>query len=151
MQKPSILLTMQDQLPQETKTALENIQPAKVYVVGGAGAVSESVRAQLQGLTGLSSDNVPRIWGNSRYATSLSIAQAFEFSGDSVTFAYGENFPDALAGSVLAAKLNAPIVLISPDNWLEAKRFVDKSSYTNQIIFGGSGVIGDNLKNQLMK
>ncbi|AHF07979.1 cell wall-binding repeat-containing protein [Desulfitobacterium metallireducens] len=146
-----ILLTMQNELPEETIMTLEDIQPSKVFVVGGTGAVTESVRAQLQSLTGLSSDNVPRIWGNSRYATSLSIAQAFEFSGDTVTFAYGENFPDALAGSVLAAKLDAPIVLISQDNWLEAKRFADRSQYTNQIIFGGSGVIGDSLKNQLMK
>lgn len=146
-----ILLTMQNQLPQETLKTLENIQPSKVYVVGGTGAVSEAVRLQLQSLTGLSSDNVPRIWGNTRYATSISIAQAFGFSGETVTFAYGENFPDALAGSLLAAKLNAPILLISPDNWLEAKHFIDKSSFTHLLIFGGSGVIGDDLKNQLMK
>ncbi|XWX60027.1 cell wall-binding repeat-containing protein [Desulfitobacterium sp. AusDCA] len=52
---------------------------------------------------------------------------------------------------MLAAKLNAPILLISPDNWLEAKRFIDESAYTRQIILGGPGVIDENLKTQFVK
>lgn len=146
-----ILLTMSNQLPEETVATLKEIRPSKVLVIGGSGAVSEWVRSQIQSITGLSSDDVLRIWGDTRYATSLSIARAFNLSGDTIALAYGENFPDALAGSVLAAKLNAPILLISPDNWLEAKRFLDSSVYTKQIILGGTGVIDENLKTQLMK
>nr|WP_158408351.1 cell wall-binding repeat-containing protein [Desulfosporosinus fructosivorans] len=45
-----------------------------------------------------------------RYAISLAVAQYFDLSGQSVCIATGNNFPDALTGSVYAANFDAPII-----------------------------------------
>ena len=61
--------------------------------------------------------DVERIWGKSRYKTSVAIADELkrqlgisEFN--TVIIANGANFPDALAGSYLATKKNAPILMV---------------------------------------
>ncbi|WP_406542068.1 cell wall-binding repeat-containing protein [Clostridium ljungdahlii] len=60
--------------------------------------------------------NVTRLAGNNRYETSENIANNFE-SGtvQSVIIANGNNFPDALGGSVLSKIYNAPILLLNDD------------------------------------
>ena len=62
------------------------------------------------------SEDVYRIFGSNRYETSLEVAKVLKeqlgvekFSA--VIIANGRNFPDALAGSYLAGKLNAPILM----------------------------------------
>ena len=57
-----------------------------------------------------------RIFGNSRYETSFGIANEYKSvlgaeKFESVIIASGVNFPDALAGSYLAAVKNAPILI----------------------------------------
>lgn len=138
-------------LSEEAEQMLLTIRPSQVYIAGGEGAVSTAIRTEVIALTGLGDEQIIRIGGANRYVTSLNIAKHFKLTGDTVTFAYGENFPDALAGSVLAAKLNAPILLISPEDWLEAKRYMDDTPSLNQVIFGGPGVIGDPIKDGLSR
>ena len=57
----------------------------------------------------------------------------------------GENFPDALTGSVLAAKLDAPILLID-NKGEEQKKFIDKSNYSNLILLGGTSAISEKVE-----
>ena len=66
-------------------------------------------------LTKLPDDKIIRIQGNDRYETSINVVKYFNLDSDTITFAYGETFPDALAGSVLAAKYNSPIILVDKD------------------------------------
>ena len=58
--------------------------------------------------------NVNRLYGADRYKTSVSISNNFN-SGtvQNVIVASGKDFPDALAGSVLSKKYNAPILLLN--------------------------------------
>ena len=61
-------------------------------------------------------DGAERIYGNSRYETSFGIANEYKSvlgveKFGSIIVASGENFPDALAGSYLAAVKNAPIIM----------------------------------------
>ena len=51
--------------------------------------------------------------------------------------ANGENFPDALSGSALAAKLNAPIILTDGQGLTSQKEFMDSKNYKNLILLGG--------------
>lgn len=136
-------------LPAEAEKMILKISPSKVYIAGGEGAVSPAIRLRIQNLTGLGDQQITRIGGESRYTTSINIARHFNLTGDSIFFASGENFPDALAGSVLAARENAPILLISPQEWLEAKHYMDGTPALNQVILGGSGVLGEDLKTWL--
>ncbi|OAA90901.1 cell wall-binding repeat-containing protein [Clostridium ljungdahlii] len=59
---------------------------------------------------------VSRIRGANRYETSANIANSFSSDKlENVIIASGDNFPDALAGSVLSRKENAPILLVGKD------------------------------------
>ena len=57
--------------------------------------------------------NFQKIKGQNRYETSFGIANEFQKGKvDNVILSSGKDFPDALSGSVLSKKLNAPILLV---------------------------------------
>lgn len=91
----------------------------KIVIAGGSAAVPNNVIAQLKNAN-VSESNIVRLGGATRYQTSLEIAK-YAYSGSSTlkpetpVFATGENFPDALAGGVLAGVKGAPLLLVSPD------------------------------------
>ncbi|MFP3471228.1 cell wall-binding repeat-containing protein, partial [Micrococcus sp. SIMBA_144] len=62
----------------------------------------------------------------------------------------GMNFPDALAGSVLAAKNDAPILLAQRDV-LPPATAKQLGAYNTYTIFGGTGVISNKVREQLNK
>ena len=139
-----IVLSDSNALSDSALETIKKVRPSKVYIVGGTGAISDNVKEQVKAIAGLSEDNIVRIWGMDRYETSLNIAKYFDLSSDTVTFASGENFPDALAGSVYASKYNAPVILVNGDI-KNQKTYVDGKSYLNEVVFGGSGVVSESL------
>lgn len=145
-----IILSDSASLSDSALDTIKKVKPSKVYIIGGTGAISDNVKEQVKSTANISEDSVVRIWGMDRYQTSLNIAKYFNLEGDTVTFASGENFPDALAGSVYAAKCNAPVILID-SNIKNQKNYVDEKSYTNEVIFGGAGVITENTRISLSK
>ena len=62
--------------------------------------------------------------------------------------AIGTNFPDALAGSVLAAKNNANILLVKA-NTIPDPTKIHLKNFEDFAIFGGSGVVSDKIKQEL--
>ena len=86
--------------------------------------------------------NVKRICGGTRYETSLNISNEFS-SGqvENVIVASGNDFLDALSGSVLSKKLNAPIILNDGIDISNQKQYLDETNCSNLIIFGGKGAI----------
>ncbi|WP_343069757.1 cell wall-binding repeat-containing protein [Clostridium aciditolerans] len=145
-----IVLSDSNSLSDSAIETIKKVKPSKVYIIGGTGAISDSIKEQIKSIANLSEDNIARIWGSDRYATSLNIAKHFDLASDTVTFASGENFPDALAGSVYAAKHGSPVILVSGDI-KNQKVYIDGKSFVNQVIFGGAGVIGENLRINLAK
>ena len=99
-----ILLVQKDGLSDLVKNEIDAIKPSKVYIIGGEGVISSAVESQVAQITSLDKTNIVRIAGEDRYETSLAADQYFNLSGQSVCIATGSNFPDALAGSVYAAK-----------------------------------------------
>ncbi len=87
-----------------------------------------------------------RISGSNRYATAAEIARKGWTTSDYAVLASGENFPDALCASPLAAKYNAPILLTSKNNLPEEtkERLLDLN-VTKVIIIGGTGVISEKV------
>ena len=61
-----VLLTGRDTLPAVTAAELDRLRPGRIVVVGGTGAVSESVRSALERHT---DGAVTRVSGADRYAT----------------------------------------------------------------------------------
>ncbi|WP_409252057.1 cell wall-binding repeat-containing protein [Bacillus sp. SCS-153A] len=99
-----IVLTEQGKLPASSSKAIKWID--EQIVVGGENAVSTKVFKSLS--------NAERFSGIDRYATSAVIAKSLTPVTNKAIVATGKNFADALAGSVLAAKQGAEILLVQP-------------------------------------
>lgn len=98
-------------MPNEIKDKIREIQPSKVYLIGGQGSLTDNIMTEVRNIVPSLNNNIIRLWGNNRYDTSLEICKHFNLDSDTAVIANGENFPDALSGSALAAKQNAPIIL----------------------------------------
>ena len=150
-----ILLTEPKALPEETLKALKDLKPKKVYLIGGEGAISPSVQANLQAQLNLSSSSLIRIFGASRYDTMAAVAKAFAGESQGLSFATGEDFPDALAGAALAARLKSTVILLpkcSLDEYPNLKTAIDQhpwNSTAQPYIFGGDGAISDEREQEL--
>ncbi|KAJ48687.1 putative cell wall-binding protein [Clostridium tetanomorphum] len=87
------------------------------------------------------------IFEANRYETSIKISS--NYSNDkfkNVIIASGSNFPDALSGSALAAKLDAPVILTHGANILNQKEYLDTNNYKNLILLGGNATISKEVE-----
>lgn len=138
-----ILLSPKDQLPTETKAALKQV--SNTIIVGGTNVISDKVK------NGLSSKNPKRIAGKDRYDTSVKVAETFDMSTEMITVATGENFADALTGSVLAAKYYEPIILVKknevPSPVLD---YINNNGTWYYTVLGGEAAISREAVRQLV-
>lgn len=148
-----LLLTKPGAVSVETMDELDRLGVTKVYLIGGADVVNETVKTQLQA-EGIA---VSRIEGTDRYATSVAIANAMagDLSGayrvDRAFFARGDNFPDALAVGPVAAGALSPIILVKP-NEIPAvvSAAVDTMDIESGVVVGGSDVVSSGVFNGLV-
>jgi len=148
MQYP-IFLVNGDSLTSEVAQQIISINPTKVYIIGSQGAVSQSVQDQVTKLTSLAPSNIVRLGGTDRFETSLAVAQYFDQSGKDTCIATGNNFPDALAGSVYAANANAPIILTDLTLSDDAIAYLKTRKMTGVTIFGGQSVVSKDIEQEL--
>ncbi len=138
-----ILLTDKDDLSLAVKEFLDNSSYSESYIVGGSGVVSDKIASQLK--------NNIRLGGSSRYGTNSAVLNYFadKFSYDKVYIASGENYPDALSGSALAASSNSPLILVgrSIDSSVMSSIKTQHDKYNNIIVLGGTAVVADSLAN----
>ncbi|HET7686791.1 MAG TPA: PQQ-dependent sugar dehydrogenase, partial [Candidatus Limnocylindria bacterium] len=69
-----LLLVRPNEVPPSTAAELARLQPARIYVLGGTGAVSAAVATQLDAYT---AGPVIRLAGPDRYATAAAVARGF--------------------------------------------------------------------------
>ncbi|WP_333886880.1 cell wall-binding repeat-containing protein [Clostridium sp.] len=144
-----IILCSNGILSETALSQLKSINPSQVYVAGGTAVIPDSVVQTIQSNTGLSGDKVIRLSGQNRYDTSLAIDRYFNLTTRNAVVASGENFPDALAGSALSAKNNAPIVLVNEGDINKQKEYLDATPVQNLSILGGEGVLSQNTVDKL--
>lgn len=97
-------------LDDATLDLIASTSAPKVVILGATNAVSSGIEAQL----GTTYD-VERLAGANRYETSVLVGQ-YAFGGASTALlATGLNFPDALAGTPLAAAASAPLYVVRQD------------------------------------
>ncbi|MGD7024743.1 Ig-like domain-containing protein [Rossellomorea vietnamensis] len=137
-----ILLTKTDSLPAATSSQLNG--KTKTIVVGGEGAISKKV---LEGTPG-----PKRIGGTNRFETAANITKELNLSTNMAYIATGRNFADALTGSVLAAKGQAPVLLVEQNsvpapiyNLIQAKDIPSIG------ILGGKSAVSEEVEEQLKK
>ncbi|MGV8980870.1 DUF5050 domain-containing protein [Clostridium sp.] len=128
---------------------LTRLQVKNIFIVGGEGAVSKSIKEQLS-LKGIT---VTRLSGVDRYETSLSIANYIKEKfnlGTEIVVAAGAGFPDALSIAPIAASKGMPIIL-SPKNELPSsvKKYITDNKVTKAFVIGGTGVVSDKVMQNL--
>lgn len=148
MQYP-ILLVQKDGLSDAVKNEIATNKPTKVYIIGGKGVIGATVESQVAQITSLDKANIVRIAGTDRYETSLAVAQYFNLSGQSVCIATGNNFPDALAGSVYAANHNAQIILADGNLSDQVMNYLKGKKLNGATLFGGEAVVSKDIEQQL--
>jgi putative cell wall-binding protein len=143
-----ILLVAPDSVPAATATELQRLQPGRVVILGGPGAVSDGVAGTLSYYT---SGGVFRQSGVDRYATAAAISAATFAPGVPVAYvATGLNFPDALAGAAAAGHLGAPILLVAPDSVPAATATeLLRLQPGRVVILGGPGAVSDGVAGTL--
>ncbi|GAA1921495.1 hypothetical protein GCM10009775_12450 [Microbacterium aoyamense] len=144
-----VLLTPPSSVPASVIDEITRLDPARIVVLGGSGAVSASVMTQLQGLT---DGGVTRLSGTGRYDTAVAISKAtFEDPGVPVAYiANGMNFPDALAGAPAAGVTGGPVLLTPADSLPGAVvTELTRLQPGKIVVLGGSGAVSANVLNQL--
>jgi subtilisin family serine protease len=148
-QDAPVLLTAARTLPAATAAALDRLQPQRIVVLGGVGAVSTAVETTLDRYT---TGRVTRIAGADRYATASAVAQTM-MSGVSTDVAYvasGQAFPDALAGAALAGSAGQPILLTAPGALPTATAARLSTLRPGRIVvLGGTGSVSNAVRDQL--
>ncbi|MBA2694333.1 MAG: cell wall-binding repeat-containing protein, partial [Actinobacteria bacterium] len=137
-----VLLTKQDRIPDSVRAALDELRPRRIVVLGGDGAVSDGVFRQL------GADQ--RLGGTNRWETAAAVAATFGADPGNAYVAYGLNWPDALAGSVLAGSQSAP-VLITGSTSIPAPVATQLNRLSPQrlTILGGTGVVSTTVADTL--
>ncbi|MDD2234474.1 MAG: cell wall-binding repeat-containing protein [Desulfitobacteriaceae bacterium] len=166
-----ILFTEQERLSTLTGQALKQWGIQNVILVGGSGVISAGIENNLRDEMKL---NVTRLCGVDRYLTGLEIAKHFAaYSTDGVStanstnsinstdrqtaypdaaLATGSNYPDALAGAALAAKVKMPVLLTGKEKVsLEIRDYLKGSNLKKLYVFGGQAVIADQMLEEISK
>ena len=138
-----LLLTWANELPGVTRAEIQRLGPDQIVVLGGPASVSDAVLGQL---AALAPGGAIRLGGADRYATAAAISAAFFPVAATVLVASGANFPDALAGGPAAAHLEAPLLLVRPNELPEATRAeLQRLAPSQIIVLGGAGAVSDGV------
>ena len=121
------------------KEYLSELAAEKFYIIGGEVAINK----ELENAIGAYGD-VERIGGETRHETSTMIAEKFFDIPEQMVIAFSKNFPDGLCGGVLAATMNAPMILTKTNSEDEAKSYAELNGIKEGIVLGGPGLISNN-------
>jgi len=139
-----ILFTNKLKLTPATNTEIARLNPTKVIILGGTGAVSPEIENVLK-----QKYVIQRIGGNDRYETAKKIADELGYKGK-VVIATGRDFHDALIVAPLAAYKGMPMLLTEknalPSYTKDALSFI---APTETIVVGNSDMVGDGVLNEL--
>lgn len=140
LDQAGLLLTRSGQLPSEAQAAIKDLNHDNFLIVGGENSVQESLATSISSQYQYTSHT--RISGNNRYETSAKIGERLISS--TVILASGENFPDALAASTLAQKIDSPILLVSKDKIDQSViDYFKKHNIKKALVVGGQLSISD--------
>ena len=140
-----VLLSERETLPTETSDALTDLAPGEIIVVGGPGAVSDAVLAELGDLA-----PTTRVAGASRYETAVALSELVfptpvGDEGLPLFVASGEGFADALSGAAAAASSpTTPLLLTQAGALPEATRAELQRQHPPSVyVLGGTGAVSE--------
>jgi putative cell wall-binding protein len=135
-----VLLVQERGVPSVTSSELARLHPRHVVVLGGPGAVPETVLRSNGTVAGVTAE---RVAGSSRYDTAALLSAAV-FTGpvDTAFIATGDDFPDALAGVPAAAHFKTSLLLTPRDALpAEVRAELCRLQPTRIVILGGTTAV----------
>lgn len=149
----SIVLTEPNSLSVDAADMIEQLSPKVIYVVGGEAAVSKAA-VDTAAYYAADGCKVFRIAGDTRLETSLAIAKRVRqksAASDTLIVATGFNYADALSISPFAFAYKSPIFLCGSNGLSDdTVSFIYEAGFKNAIIVGGTAVVPERVKQQLM-
>jgi putative cell wall-binding protein len=125
-----------------------------VYILGGTGAVSQRVEAEIREIAGVAGTS--RLAGSDRIATAVAVADfvAARTTSTKVLVARGfggtATFADALAGGAYAAATGSPILLTETSRLSPATRaWANARSSRSYVLLGGTAAIAQQTEHEL--
>ena len=153
---PVLYLPTNGRIDAATQQYLDSVKGSvkNAYVIGGDGVISDAVMQNAADATGLkTNETLTRVAGRNRYLTNLAVNYTFAdvLTSNSICTATGKDFPDALAGGVLAAQKGAPILLVSDDLIEEQSDYLAKRAAIKVYVHGGTAAVSDELAHKIAK
>lgn len=143
-----VLLVPQSGLTTEINSFLADKNYKYAYVVQG-NLLSDNVVNAIKG----KSSNTEVETSSDSYTRNLNIVNHFKggFDNSEICIATGRDYPDALAGSLLAANDDVPILLVNDNADLsKQKALIDNNAYLKKVyVFGGDGAVNTTAINTL--
>lgn len=137
-----ILLTSALSLSEATKQAIEDLGVTQVTLIGGEGVITPEIVAELEAMD----ITATRIADKNRYSTNAAVVRQDFAQAKQAVIATGEAFADALCGSLLAAKLDSPLILSRTDTLPEVTGELIKELPLNRVILmGGEGALSQDV------
>ena len=133
LKMPILLVKPGAALNDEQKEIVQNFEDGIIYIIGGENAVSAEIENELAEYYA-----VERVYGDSRYETSVAVAERFFGNVDTVVLASGKNFPDGLCGEPLAAVLDAPLILTADKKTEAAADCIGRRNIAWAYVLGGT-------------
>lgn len=140
------VLLVKSELTDLQKELLCKTVGSQFYIVGGNGAVGYDIENALKAY-----GNVDRIYGSSRYETSVAVAKTFFTNVDSAVLADAKGFPDGLCGGPLAAAMNAPLLLTADGKIDAAAEYAQQRQIYSGYVLGGTARISDASAQEIFK
>ena len=131
-------------LTDEQRAFLQKNNGKSYYINGGTGVVSEEFENIIQQY-----GEVKRIFGATRYETSLAVAKEFFDVPDTGILAYAKNFPDGLCGGPLAMSKNAPLILTATGKQDFAVAYASENGMKSGAVLGGDGLISEDAAKEI--
>ncbi|KAF0824990.1 SpoIID/LytB domain-containing protein [Cytobacillus firmus] len=139
---PILLTNNKHTLTKSTDKLIDSMNISQTIISGGPLSVSDAVYNSVP--------NPRRFGGNHRHDVSANIANAYFGSSANAFITRGDVFADALTGSVLAAKKNAPILLIQPESLTSAiEKSIANNVFDQFTILGGPISVNESVANNL--
>ncbi|MBR3235623.1 MAG: cell wall-binding repeat-containing protein [Atopobiaceae bacterium] len=142
-----VLITNKKSLSAQTMEEIVRLAPERALIMGGKGAVSDEVMAQVKALV----PNTERVWGESATDTAVEIYRAGTGWSDTAIIATSSGYWDALSVAPYAWWGHAPIFLTDAKGKLgnAALAAIRDGGFKRAVIVGGTAAVSTTAESQV--
>ena len=141
------ILLVNEDITKEQQNYITGLSIDRFYIIGGTGAVTPKTEKSAKRFGA-----VKRLSGSTRFETSAAVAETFFGSEcENAVLAYGQNFPDGLAGGPLAMALHGPLLLAENSAYDSVAAYVQKAGVKSLYVLGGESLISDRVVAKIIK